>query len=313
MKDPMEILLDGAGQPATNGQGGGADLIKEGSSQTFLTDVIEASKQVPVIVDFWATWCEPCKTLGPMLEKCVRELRGAVKMVKIDIDKNQDLAGQLRIQSVPTVYAFVNGQPADGFQGALPESQIKQFLGRLTGGAGSALDEALDHADQALADGNSIDAKEIYSSVLQEDTTNARAIAGLLKLMIADGNLTDARATADRLPDDLKAKPEIISAIATLDLAEQGGAADNSELETLKQAVDANPKDNQAAFDYAVAAFAVGQSETAVDVLLDLFKRDRAWKDEVARTQLLKIFEALGHTDPVTQDGRKRLSSILFS
>jgi putative thioredoxin len=300
--------LIGGGAP----QGGG-ELVKNATTQSFMADVIDASMDVPVIVDFWAPWCGPCKTLGPLLEKTVKEARGAVRMVKINIDENPELAQQMRIQSIPAVYAFKQGRPVDGFVGALPESQIKQFVKRLGGEAGpSPVDEALEMAKEALAEGDSGTAANIYAQILQREPENFDAIAGLARAYIAEKQAAKAREVLARAPAGAEKHPEIAAAKAALELAEAGEKA-SGEVDALRQRLASNPKDNDARLELATALFASGERQEAVDELLELVRRDRAWNEDAARKQLVKFFEAMGPTDPLTIGARRRLSSILFS
>jgi putative thioredoxin len=312
----MDQLIGGA-SGAQAGAANAADLIIDSDQQRFTKDVIDASMQVPVIVDFWATWCGPCKTLGPALEKVVKEAKGAVKLVKIDVDKNQALAGQLRIQSIPAVYAFFQGRPVDGFVGAQPESQLKQFVQNLAkmGGAAagpSPIDEALDQAEAALAENDYGAASAIFDQVLAHESDNARAIAGLLRCSIATGDLAGAREMVSGLTPELLKNPAVASASSQLELAEAGQKA-AGQTQQLQARIDANPKDFEARYDLAVAQFAAGEREAAIDQLLAIFKANRGWNDEAARKQLVKFFEAMGPTDPMTLAGRRKLSSLMFS
>jgi putative thioredoxin len=306
----MEQLI-GQGAAAPGGVPG--DLIKDSDEKSFAQDVIAASKQVPVIVDFWAPWCGPCKTLGPLLEKTVQAARGKVKLVKIDIDKNQRIAQQLRIQSIPAVYAFHNGQPVDGFVGALPESQVKAFVNRLAGAAGpSPVEEILTEAKAALEAGDIQGAAGIYQEVLQAEPDNPAALGGLAKLLAQNGQLDQAKQFLAQVPADLASHADVAGAKAAIALAEQtSGVADDTAEFTTKLAADAN--DHQARFDLALALLKSGDRERAVDELLDIIKRDRNWNEQAARNQLIKLFEAFGPTDPLTKAGRRKLSSILFS
>jgi len=296
-----------------------ADLIKDSDQTKFAKDVLEASRTVPVIVDFWAPWCGPCKTLQPMIEKVVREAKGAVKLVKIDIDKNQMLAQQLRIQSIPAVYAFFGGRPVDGFMGAVPESQVKQFVDRLVQAAGGAPGEggaddlaaALEHAKQAVAENDFALASQIYNEVLEVAPDNLAALAGLARCHVQAGNLDQAKVVLAKVPAKDKTNAEIVAVQAAIDLSEQAKAA--GPVGDLKAKAAADPKDFQARLDLALAYWAGGQRKEAIDELLVMIKLDRNWNEAAARQQLLKFFEALGFTDPLAVDGRKRLSTILFS
>ena len=314
----METLIGGG--PGKGGAGNGAaaaGLVKDSNQQAFGKDVVEVSMQTPVIVDFWAPWCGPCKTLGPMLEKAVTAAGGAVRMVKINIDENQAIAQQLRIQSIPTVYAFFQGRPVDGFQGALPESEVKAFVKRLTdmGGGGdqaAAIEQALEEAEAALVKGDGQTAAAIFDQVIQADPENLKAISGLLRAMIAAGETAQAAEQFEQLPDEIKAKPELAAVKTQLELlAESAKAA--GQLAELEARAAADPADHQARFDLAQALYGAGDKERAVETLLDLVRRARAWNEEAARKQLVKYFEAWGPMDPLTIDARRRLSSLLFS
>ncbi|MDH2326624.1 thioredoxin [Cereibacter sp. SYSU M97828] len=288
------------------------DLIKDTTEASFMADVVEASREVPVIVDFWAPWCGPCKTLGPALEAAVTAAKGRVKMVKVDVDQNQRIAAQLRVQSIPTVYAFWQGQPVDAFQGALPPSEIKEFVDRVAAVAGDGgLGEALEAAEAMLAEGAVTDAAETFAAILGEEPENAAAYAGLIRCQIAVGDLDQAQVLADNAPAKIASAKEIEGAKAQIALARQ---AANAGPETeLRAAVNANPADHQARFDLAQALHASGKVDEAVDELLELFRRDREWNDGAARTQLLTIFDALKPQDPVVLKGRRRLSSMIFA
>ncbi len=292
---------------------GGAAQPKDATTQSFAADVIEASQQTPVIVDFWAPWCGPCKQLAPILEKTVRDAGGKVALVKINIDENPEIAQQLRIQSIPAVFAFDKGQPVDGFMGAQPESQIKRFVERLVGPMGpSPLEQALEQARDALDAGDFATASNIYGQILRQVPGEAAAIAGLVRCLVGAGDLQEARELVDGLDDDALKDADVESAVSALALAEQAGEADGDTAE-LQARLAQDPGDHQARFDLAMAHHGAGRNEQAIDELIEIIRRDRAWNEEAARQQLLKLFEALGHTDPLTVAGRRKLSSILFS
>jgi len=300
----------GGGAPAD------ADLVKDSDQKRFAKDVLEASRTRPVIVDFWAPWCGPCKTLGPIIEKAVKNAKGAVQLVKVNIDENQMLAQQLRIQSIPAVYAFFQGRPVDGFVGALPEGQIKQFIDRLvqaTGGTpgGDQLAELLEHAKAALEGGDVSLAARVYGEILEQEPENPTALAGMAKCYLASGDAERAKALLAKLPPAVANHAEIAAVRSAIELAEQAEQA--GPVGELEAKVAANPKDHEARLDLATALYAAGNKEAAVDHLLQSIKLDRKWNEEAARKQLLKYFEALGFNDPISVDGRKRLSSILFS
>lgn len=293
-----------------------ADLIKDSSEATFMADVVDASQEVPVIVDFWAPWCGPCKTLGPALEAAVQAAKGAVKMVKINVDEAQMLAQQMRIQSIPTVYAFFKGQPIDGFQGALPGSEIKAFIDRVVaagGGVapGEALADALQSAEDMLAEGAAADAAQVFAAILEEDGSNAVAFGGLARAYIAMGDLDQAEAILNGAPAEISHAPEIEAVHAQIALARQ--AEDAGPIGELTALVEANPDDHQSRFDLAQALYSKGDGQEAVDHLLELFRRDREWNDGAAKQQLFTIFEALKPSDPVALKGRRRLSSMMFA
>ena len=293
-----------------------ADLIKDGSEATFMEDVVEMSQTIPVIVDFWAPWCGPCKTLGPMLEDAVKAAKGAVKMVKINVDEAQMIASQLRIQSIPTVYAFWQGQPVDGFQGALPGSEITEFVDRVIKAAGGevpgdSLNDAVAAAEEMLTEGAAVDAAQTFAAILGEEPNHAGAYGGLVRAHIAMDDLDQAEAILNGAPADISDSAELEAAHAQLQLAKQ--AADAGPVAELRAAVEANPDDLQARFDLAQALHASGDAEGAVDALLDLFKRDAEWNEGAAKTQLFTIFDALKPNDPIVLNGRRRLSSIIFA
>lgn len=288
------------------------DLIKDGTEATFMKDVIEASRDVPVIVDFWATWCGPCRTLGPALEAAVLAAKGKVKLVKVDVDKNQMIAGQLRIQSIPTVYAFWQGQPVDGFQGAIPASDIKKFIDKLSDLTGDGgLEEAIEAAEQMLAEGAVTDAAETFAAILGEEPENAAAYGGLVRCHLALGQLDQAEAMLNAAHAAIAKTKDIEAARAQLGLARQ--AANAGPEQELRAVVESDPANRQARFDLATALHAAGKVDEAVDVLLDLFRLDREWNDGAAKAQLLTIFDALKPTDPIVLKGRRRLSSMIFA
>ncbi len=300
--------------PAAPQGAAASDLIKAGTEATFMKDVIEQSKTVPVIVDFWAPWCGPCKTLGPMLEAAVTAAKGAVKMVKIDVDKAPTLSAQLRIQSIPTVYAFWQGQPVDGFQGAVPGSEIKKFVDTLAAmgpGADGGLADALEAAEQMLAEGAAADAAETFAAVLEEEPENALAYTGLIRTYLAIDDLDKAQALADAAPGKIATSPELAAVKAQIELARQAAKA-GPETE-LRAALARDPGNRQVMFDLATALHASGKVEEAVDVLLDLFKLDRDWNEGAAKAQLFTIFGALKPQDPIALKGRRRLSSMIFA
>jgi len=292
------------------------DLIKDGTEATFMADVVDASQTVPVIVDFWAPWCGPCKTLGPMLEDAVRAAKGAVKMVKINADEAQQIVGQMQIQSLPTVFAFFKGQPVDGFQGALPQSEIKAFVDRVikAGGGeapGESLNEAVTVADEMLAEGAAQDALDTFSAILGEDPMHAGAYGGMVRAYIALDQLDAAEGHLNGAPIEISKTPELEAAHAQLQLARQ--AANAGPVAELQAAVDANPDDHQARFDLALALQANGDTQGAVDQLLTLFGKDREWNEGAAKTQLFTIFDALKANDPIALNGRRKLSSMIFA
>jgi len=293
-----------------------ADLIKDGTDRTFMQDVVEASRTTPVVVDFWAPWCGPCKQLGPAIEKVVAGARGAVKLVKINIDENPAIAGQLRVQSIPAVYAFFQGRPVDAFVGALPESQIKQWVDRLVQMAGGPpgaedIEAALAEAKSMLDGGDPQTAAEIYSQVLEVDPANGPAFAGMVRCLMAAGRLDDAKAMLADAPKEVAGHPDVVSVKASIELMGETKAA--GPVPELMERLARNPDDHQTRYDLAMALFAADKREAAVDELLEIIRRDRDWNEQAARKQLLKLFEAFGPTDKLTVQGRRRLSSILFS
>ncbi len=287
-------------------------LIKDITTQTFMKDVIEESKRQPVLVDFWAPWCQPCKQLTPILEKTVRAAKGKVKLGKMNIDEHPAIPGQMGIQSIPAVIAFVNGQPADGFMGALPESQVTAFLERLTKGKiGGEGDDLLKAADAALAEGDAAGAAQIYAQVLAQEPDNVRALAGLARCYVETGALEQGKQTLAMVPESKRNDPAVAAARAALEVAEQ--AASLGPIAELEKRVAADPLDHQARYDLALALNAKGRRKDAVDHLIEIVRRNRKWNDDGARKQLVQLFEAWGATDEATVEGRKRLSSILFA
>lgn len=292
-----------------------ADLIKDTTEATFMADVVEASQTVPVIVDFWAPWCGPCKTLGPMLEDAVRAAKGAVKMVKINVDEAQAIAGQLQVQSIPAVFAFYQGQPVDGFQGAVPQSELLAFVDRViaAGGGTSPADDlnaAVEAAEEMLAEGAAADAAQTFAAILGEDENHAGAYAGLVRAHIALDDLDQAEAILNGAPAEISAAPELEAAAAQLELARQ--AANAGPVAELQDAVTADENNHQARFDLAQALHANGDTQAGVDQLLELFRRDREWNDGAAKAQLFTIFDALKPNDPIAMNGRRKLSSMIF-
>ncbi|MEL6801108.1 MAG: tetratricopeptide repeat protein [Pseudomonadota bacterium] len=306
----LELNPNGGDAPA-------GDLIKDATEATFMTDVIDASQEVPVIVDFWATWCGPCKTLGPMLETAVKAARGKVRMVKVDVDAEQRLAAALAqqglpLQSIPTVVAFHEGRPVDMFQGAVPQSEIAAFIDKLSALAGDGgLGEALEAAEAMLAEGAAADAAQTFAAILGEEPANAAAYGGLVRAHLAADQADQAEALLANAPEDIATAPEIEAARAQLELARQAESA--GPVADLKAAVDADPDNHQARMDLAQALYAAGDAEEAVDQLLELFRRDREWNDGAAKAQLFTMFEALKPEDPVALNGRRKLSSMIFA
>ena len=290
-------------------------LVKEVSEATFMQDVVEASKERPVIVDFWAPWCGPCKTLGPQLEEAVKAANGAVTMAKVNVDENQAIAGQMQVQSIPTVFAFSNGQPVDGFQGAVSASEIKAFVDRVVAANGgeveSGLDSAVASAEQMLDDDDFESAIETFSAILEEDANNIKSYIGLIKCHIAAGDLDQAEAILNGIPLEISQSPEIEAVHAQIELAKQ--ARDAGPINELSLLVEKNPDDNDARFKLAQALHGAGQVEDAVDQLLELFKRDREWNDGAAKAQLFTIFEALEPNNEIVLNGRRKLSSLIFA
>jgi putative thioredoxin len=300
----MSLIGETTGKPA-------GDIIKDTTDASFMADVVEASKETPVIVDFWATWCGPCRQLGPSLEKAVAGAKGAVKLVKVDIDKNPAYAGQLRVQSIPAVFAFVDGKPVDGFMGALPDSQVKDFVAKvakLGGGGASPIDDLLELAKESLELGDMGGAAQAYAQVLQADPANVKALGGLARVYMSSGDTERAQEVVAMAPADAK-DPDLDSVRATLALAAQA-PSDTAGFETR---LAANPDDHDARFELAKALAGSHRLDQAADQLLTIIEKDRTWNDEAARKQLLTVFEAAGHASEIARQGRRRLSAILFS
>ncbi len=292
--------------------GAGDGLIADTTTQTFVRDVVEPSKQVPVLVDFWAPWCGPCRQLSPIIEKVVRAAKGAVRLVKMDIEKYPEIAGQLGIQSIPAVYAFVNGQPVDGFVGNLPEGQIKAFIDRLAGPAGpSEVDQILAEAEALLDGGDTPGASELFAAVLEAEPGSVPAIVGLARCLLAANEIERARVALAMLPETAASDPKVAAVRAQLDLAAQTESLGDAG--PLEARIAENPADHQARFDLALLLNGKGDRDAATEHLLEIMRRDRSWNEEGARKQLLQFFEAWGPMDDATRAGRRRLSSMLFS
>ena len=296
---------------AGNGSIPVGDIIKDSDTNNFSTDVIDQSTKIPVVVDFWAPWCGPCKQLSPTLDKLAREYGGKIQLVKINVDENQELATQMRVQSIPMVVAFKDGQPVDGFAGALPESQLRQFFEKLTGSEGSPIEQALEKASMMVANEDIQNAAEIYSQILAQDPINAASHAGVAKCLIEAEGIEKAQAYLKDLDADILNKEEVKSVLAAIDL--EHASTDTEETDSLRQKLDTRPDDPQLRYDLAIALYGDGCSEEAINILVELVKTHKTWNEEAARAQLLKIFEALGHSDPITIEGRRKLSVVIFS
>jgi len=314
----MEVIFDPTRQPAPGGGAAGAEFIKDGDQRTFMADVVEASRETPVLVDFWATWCGPCKTLTPTIEKVVRAAGGRVKLVKIDIDKNRQLVQQLAqmglpLQSVPTVVGFVQGQIADLFQGALPEGEVKKFVENLLkmGGGQTPAADLLAEAKAAAEAGDHAAAAEIFGALTEAEPENPDAHAGLARMLMLLGEEEQAQEVIDQVPAKIRDHAEVNSVRSALQLAVEGRLA-REKLGEFERRLAADPDDHAARIDLAVALNAMDNRAGAVDALIEAIKRDRAWNEEAARKQLLKFFEAWGFDDPSTLAGRRKLSTLLF-
>ena len=308
----MEQVIEGAPKGT-----GGQVVIKDTTTANFKADVIDASMEAPVIVDFWAPWCGPCKQLTPTLEKVVTEAGGKVQLVKLNIDEAQQIAAQMQIQSIPAVYAFFQGRPVDGFMGAVPESQVRQFVDQLAAAADKAagpspIDEALEQAKAALESGDASTAGGIYSQVLQQDQANVKAMAGMGRCYLATGQAEAAQGILDSIPEDQNNDPDVTAFRTALELSAQANTS-SGEIAALEEKVAANPQDHQARFDLALAYYGDSANEQAIDALLDIIRANRGWNEGAAREQLVKIFEALGNAHPDTVEGRQKMASVLFA
>jgi putative thioredoxin len=316
---PAKAPKPAAASAAAPAPGGASDVVKDSTDRDFMVDVIEASRDVPVIVDFWAPWCGPCKQLGPIIEKLVRAAKGAVRLVKIDTDQHPMIASQLRVQSIPAVYAFFQGRPVDGFMGAKPESELKAFIEKLVklakasgvGSPGDILEEAFAQAKGMMEAGDLQGALDLYGEILHAEPENAQAYTGMVRCLIAAKDLENAKAMLAQAPESMAKDKELANVRAALEVAEQ--AANAGPIPELLEKVAHDANDHGSRFDLAMALFAAGKREAAVEELLQIVRRDRTWNEDAARKQLVKFFEAFGPTDPLTVQTRRKLSTILFS
>lgn len=308
-----DIIIDPNQISTSVPQAQAADLIKDSDTNSFVADVIEASKVVPVLVDFWSPRSDACKKFIPMLERLVKRAGGLVKLVKIDVDAAPELAQQLRVQSVPTVFAFKDGRPVDAVAGVQGDAQLQSFIDKLIGDAKPPIEAAMDQAAELLATGDGAQAEAVYTAILEQDDAYTQALGGMIRAIAAQGEFDRAQDIIDNLETKTRNLPEITQAVSALELAQQSAGVDASSTQALEAQVAAEPKNMQARFDLAQALFASGRTEDAIDHLLDIVRLDREWNEAAGRKQLIKIFDTLGNADPLTVDARKRLSAVLFS
>jgi putative thioredoxin len=295
----------------------GQVVIKDTTAADFATDVIDASQETPILVDFWAPWCGPCKQLTPVIEKAVTEAGGKVQLVKLNIDESPQIAQQMRIQSIPAVYAFFQGRPVDGFTGAVPESQIKSFIDRMVQMADAAagpspIDEAIEQAKAAFDSGDASTASTIYGQTLNQEPGNIKALVGMGRCYLATGQNEGAKNILASIPEDMHGEAEVAALRTALELAEQA-ATSSGETGELEAKVESDPNDHQARFDLALAYYVEGANEQAIDALVEILRKNLSWNENAAKEQLVKIFEALGHAHPDTLEGRQKMASVLFA